>query len=559
MNILIKFKQNDSPKFEEILTNSKKLNNFSQTDQEYSILIEDNEINNRKNLLRGIINRIKDWDKTEFFIDNKMVSSFELLQALNIKDCEKEHKKISNNGQYCLNGEGWGCSQLNGIYYKSADNNIYSMKNWYDYGRFDKGDWLIDKEKIKAVLKDEAQRKHIDECHFYSDQGIDKVLNTLPSRINPNHDPNWEYRYKSSSNGELNQEIIGVQPRKNTFSENPFSDLGNIFSSSSPLSGIFNALNNLDPDSFGNGSFSENNSDSSGDFFSDLFGGLSGGESNIKSKSGRSIPNTTFNDIGGLDSIIRQVKEVIELPIVAPELLSYYNIKPHKGILLYGPPGCGKTLLAKAVANEINAHFISISGPEILNKYLGQSEENLRSIFTEAAKKAPSIIYFDEFDSLAANRNQELDPYNSRVVNQILTLLDGMDDNSKICVIASTNRIDMIDEAIKRPGRFDYVLEVTKPTLDGCKQIFNIYTQNMPIEESFDKEQFVNDYLFGSTGAEIAFVATEAAYNSIRRTVDIDSVLSGNHVNLNNTNKIIESDFLKAVEALRENRKNNNR
>lgn len=218
-----------------------------------------------------------------------------------------------------------------------------------------------------------------------------------------------------------------------------------------------------------------------------------------------------------------------------------------------------KTLIAKAIANEINAHFISVNGPEILNKYLGQSEANLRKIFEEANNNHPSIIYFDEFDSISSTRDADDNPIMATIVNQLLTLMDGIEDSNQICVIASTNRIDMIDDAIKRPGRFDYVIEIQRPSPEGCKSIFHIHTAKMPIDENFNKDNFVDKYLTGCSGAEIAFVASEAAYNSIRRTVDINQVLSQNYkFTISRENKILECDFIKAAKSLKNNHKTPN-
>ena len=268
---------------------------------------------------------------------------------------------------------------------------------------------------------------------------------------------------------------------------------------------------------------------------------------------GKNIPSTTFADIGGIDEVILQVREVIELPMISPQIFEHYHLMPHKGILLYGPPGCGKTMLAKAIANEVRAHFIAVNGPEILNKFMGQSEENLRNVFKEARREEPSIIYFDEFDSISTRRDSDDHLNSAAVVNQLLTLMDGMSE-TKVCCIASTNRIDMIDEAIKRPGRFDYVIEIKKPSVEGCKKIFRIHTDKKPVDPEFDKDNFAEKHLVGLSGAEIAFVASEAAYNSIRRTIDIKSIFRGEKVGLSDSNMIIEMDFIRAVNMLKENK-----
>ena len=262
-------------------------------------------------------------------------------------------------------------------------------------------------------------------------------------------------------------------------------------------------------------------------------------------------PSISFSDIGGIDDIIQQIRGVIELPLLAPDLISHYNLKPHKGILLYGPSGCGKTLIAKAVAYDINAHFLSVKGPEISSKYVGETERKLRELFENARSESPSIIYFDEFDSIAAKREEDHKHIYAMIVNQLLTLMDGMDE-STTCCIASTNRLNMLDDAVVRPGRFDYIIEIGLPTLDGCKSIFNIHTAKKPVETSFDKNAFAEKHLVGLSGAEIAFVASEAAYNSIRRTVDIGRLLKGEKVAPQERNIITEDDFIRAVNTLKE-------
>lgn len=508
MKLYIRYKVKDRKLNEELEKNSKKFNNFTIADKN-TIVTDKAELKKRKNTLYGIVNRIKDLPETEFYIDEKKLTSNEVLTLL--EAYRKETKDIFD--------------LIERVDF-NTDKASYKPK-WYSFGKFRNNIWEVDKEKIKSVVNVEIKEKNLDFYPNFSIETIERRINNLPATINPSMNPDWEY---ITDNTTRLGEFVGVRPRGKD-SNNPFLD--------NPLGSLFNMFSDMD---FGGDSFS----------FDNLFSGEAfGSTGSHKSSSDRDIPKTTFNDVGGMEPIIKQVREVIELPIVSPELLNYYSIKPHKGILLYGPPGCGKTLLAKAVANEINAHFITINGPEVLNKYVGQSEENLRKVFDEAVKKAPSIIYFDEFDSLATHRNEELDPYNARVVNQILTLLDGMEETSRVCVIASTNRLDMIDEAVKRPGRFDYILEVAKPTLEGCKEIFNIYTRDMPLDPNFDKDTFAQNYLSGCTGADISYIATEAAYNSIRRTININDLLEGDRFESNKSQVINEEDFVKAAQSLK--------
>ena len=266
----------------------------------------------------------------------------------------------------------------------------------------------------------------------------------------------------------------------------------------------------------------------------------------------KNIPAVTYEDIGGLEDAIQKIREMVELPLKHPEIFRKLGIDPPKGVLLHGPPGTGKTLLAKAVANETNASFYHISGPEIMSKFYGQSEENLRNIFAEAWLLQPSIIYFDEIDSIAQVRsgdeNLRLD---ARLVNQLLTLMDGMDDYGNVCVIGSTNRVELIDRALLRPGRFDYSIEVQKPTIEGCKQIFLIHTQGMPIDRDFDREKF-SKKLLGLSGAEIAFVTREAAYNCIRRNVDLGKAIRKGELETIDYHSFVvcEADFVSALNTI---------
>jgi transitional endoplasmic reticulum ATPase len=226
-----------------------------------------------------------------------------------------------------------------------------------------------------------------------------------------------------------------------------------------------------------------------------------------------------YEDIGGLRTEIQRVREMIELPLKHHELFLRLNIDPPKGVILYGPPGTGKTLIARAVASESNAHFINIAGPEIMGKYYGESEERLRKIFDEAAENAPSIIFVDEIDSIAPKREDVTGEVERRVVAQLLTLMDGMDERKQVVVIAATNRLDSIDPALRRPGRFDREIEIGVPDSEDRLEILQIHTRGMPLNENIDEEFFEHlaEYTQGFVGADLLALVQEASMRALRR------------------------------------------
>ncbi len=233
----------------------------------------------------------------------------------------------------------------------------------------------------------------------------------------------------------------------------------------------------------------------------------------------RSVPSVTYEDIGGLKRELRLVREMIELPLKHPELFERLGIEPPKGVLLYGPPGTGKTLIAKAVANEVNAHFIPVSGPEIMSKYYGESEQRLREIFEEAKENAPSIIFFDEIDSIAPKREEVTGEVERRVVAQLLSLMDGLEARGQVIVIGATNRPDALDPALRRPGRFDREIEIGVPDREGRKEILEIHTRRMPLAEDVDLEKLA-DLTNGFVGADLEALCKEAAMHALRKRIE---------------------------------------
>jgi len=227
-------------------------------------------------------------------------------------------------------------------------------------------------------------------------------------------------------------------------------------------------------------------------------------------------PRVSYEDIGGLHEEILKVREMIELPLKHPELFDRLGIDPPKGVLLHGPPGTGKTLIAKAVANESNANFYTINGPEIMSKFYGQSEENLRKIFEEAEKNAPSIVFIDEIDAIAPKRSEVHGEVERRVVSQLLTLMDGLKGRGKLIVIGATNIPDSIDPALRRPGRFDREIIIGAPDRDGRKEILQIHTRGMPMDKNVVLDDLA-DITYGYVGADLMALARESAMNALRR------------------------------------------
>src|ERR687891_382850 len=223
-----------------------------------------------------------------------------------------------------------------------------------------------------------------------------------------------------------------------------------------------------------------------------------------------------YEDIGGLRDVIQRVREMIELPLRHPELFEKLGIEAPKGILLHGPPGTGKTLLAKAVANESNSHFISISGPEIMSKFYGESEARLREIFKEAKEKSPSIIFIDEIDSIAPKREEVTGEVERRVVSQLLSLMDGLEGRGKVIVIAATNRPNALDPALRRPGRFDREIEIKVPDKRGRLEILQIHARNMPLDTDVDQDKIAG-VTHGFVGADLEYLCKEAAMKCLRR------------------------------------------
>ena len=261
-------------------------------------------------------------------------------------------------------------------------------------------------------------------------------------------------------------------------------------------------------------------------------------------------PDVTYEDIGGLDDELEQVREMIELPMRHPELFKRLGIDPPKGVLLHGPPGTGKTLIAKAVANEIDASFHTISGPEIMSKYYGESEEQLRDVFEEATESAPAIVFMDELDSIAPKREEAGGDVERRVVAQLLSLMDGLEERGEVVVIGATNRVDAIDPALRRGGRFDREIEVGVPDRDGRKEILQVHTRNMPLADEINLDAYAEN-THGFVGADLESLAKESAMHALRRIrpqLDLES--DEIDADVLNSIQVTENDLKQALKGI---------
>src|ERR687890_1434467 len=262
------------------------------------------------------------------------------------------------------------------------------------------------------------------------------------------------------------------------------------------------------------------------------------------------VPSITYEDIGGLGNAVERVREMIELPLRHPELFKRLGVEAPKGVFLHGPPGTGKTLLAKAVANETNANFYTIGGPEIMSKFYGESEEKLRNVFQQAEKNAPSIIFIDEIDSIAPKREEVSGEVERRIVAQLLSLMDGMSTRGKVVVIGATNRINAIDPALRRPGRFDREIEIGVPDRNGRLEILQIHTRGMPLAKDVNLEKLA-DISHGFVGADLQSLSKEAGIGALRKILpEID--LSSESIPVETLRKIIVTmqDFMDVVKEM---------
>jgi transitional endoplasmic reticulum ATPase len=363
------------------------------------------------------------------------------------------------------------------------DNDHRTANSWYAFGEMgEHGVFRVDKDAITdRVLADLGPCVR---CPILDLDTTAEITARLPEEIDPGRDAGWRYREDGPiQSWTVSKARDGAEEQETSPAEEKQSLLERLASSVRSGGAGVAAVSGATPGS-------------------------------------RNVPPTRYEDVGGMRETVAMVREAVELPITHPEIFKRLGIRPHKGILFYGPPGTGKTLLARAVAHECGAHFIAVSGPEILNKYWGQSEARLRNIFNEARAKAPAVVLFDEIDSFASSRDMMSESFEATLVSQLLSLMDGMNDLGRVCVIATTNRPSALDPALRRPGRFDHEIEVGLPDAEARLHILNIHTRDMPTDPDLDLSQIAQ--ITGSySGADLEALCREAALVCMRRTINL--------------------------------------
>ena len=520
--LILRFRKSRSSSYPQAIKHAKKFDHFSEAESNKalnSVRIASDELKTKLGDFDALLSIVQSWKGTEILLDDSPIDATQLNQISKTIKCNSEYFNAVIQEDHCkLAGrkEGWGCKWLKSIIRSIGSNYYYYYGNqyyWYQFGFF-KADkiWQIDKKKILDILNRETRLARLDLCSVFSFEKVEKIVESLPDEIDLQNSEHWEIEFEENDNGSTIEKCpIGIKPK------NRENETDNVF-------GLRMSI----------GSSNEERPEGQ------------------KPKVNKYIPKVTYEDIGGMDEILQKIREVIEIPLKNPDLFTHLGIKPHMGILLYGPPGCGKTLIAKAIAHQVQAHFISVKGPELISKWHGHSEENLRNIFVQARELAPSIIFFDEIDAIAQRRSSDEQlRMDAKFVNQLLTLMDGVENYSNVRVIATTNRVQLLDEALLRPGRFDYHIQVNKPNQEGCYKVFRIQTATMPITKDFDKKYF-SERLCGLTGAEIAYVSREGAYNCLRRALRTQMLDKNfNFENIDRQNlEIVESDFINALKMM---------
>jgi transitional endoplasmic reticulum ATPase len=425
--------------------------------------------------LARLIHLIAGWRSASVEVDGRAISPRKLLRSVDpIKNCYGRKLKHAVGDHYCSGkntptGEAscFGCRLCRGV---SRGGPSFSRRRqpWTEWGTLsDKLDaFHVDKEAIFQVLQQEAREEACVLCPAFTFKRVRGDVDELPDTITLDKDSPYEVRYSEWNPGKA----LGIQRKHDDVLTNR---------------SLFIRLHSLLPNA-------------------------------AESGEKRCVPNVHYADVAGQDKALAALRQIVELPLTHSEYFAALNVEPQAGILLYGPPGNGKTLLAKAVATECQAHLEIISGPEILSKWVGESEANLRQIFARCRQLAPSVLLIDEIDSLAPCREQMSQQHDVQLISQLLVLLDGLEARGRVAVIATTNRLEAIDPALRRPGRLDYHIEVPLPDRAGRTAILSIHLQKMRLGRYVRIHRLVKE-TEGMSGAELAGLCREAGTQAILR------------------------------------------
>lgn len=440
----------------------------------------------------SLIRLVGPWKDTILTVSGEVVPLSTVERVVQVGECYQRQRRSGNPYHYC-NGfdprhapTHFGCRLLTEVnrYIPQNGEQRQSEKAWYRYGQMNSSSFRVDKQKILAVLMEEADSKLAHVCPVFNPAAIAEEVVALPEEIDLQSDGKWIPEFRPDG-------TVGIRMR--TLADR-------------------RRVHEQNADRHGNGGSDGDHGRGNGHV------GPASDDELAAEPEERVIPSVRFSDVGGQDRAVSEVRDWVELPLVHPELFAHVGVPTQVGVILYGPPGTGKTLLAQAVAGECQAHLEVVSGPEILSKWVGQSEENLRRIFDCARRMAPSVILLDEIDAIAPARDRSVHRHEVTLVSQLLTLMDGLYDRGQVVVIATTNRLESVDPALRRPGRFDYAIQMELPDVTGRKAIFERHLKRMAVSDAVDA-LWLAEVTVGFSGADIAKVCRQAGMLCVKEAI----------------------------------------